>query len=60
MLPNQSKQTNATFSKDLQACFDPVVESIIGLVKQQKAAVAKENAPAIAVSRSEGNLGHLG
>lgn len=35
-------------SKDLQACFDPVVESIIGLVKQQKAAVAKENAPAIA------------
>ena len=37
-------------SQDLQECFDPVMKSIIGLIEEQKAAVAKEGAPAIKVS----------
>lgn len=59
MLPNQSDQTNAMISDDLQACFDPVIKSIVGLIEGQKAAAAKERAPAIAVSRSGRILGHI-
>ncbi|MCJ1352217.1 MAG: hypothetical protein MMC33_002201 [Icmadophila ericetorum] len=32
---------------DIRACFDPVIDSILGLIKRQKAAVVSENAPPI-------------
>lgn len=38
-------------SKDLRACFDPVISSITGLIEEQKGAVAKDGGPAIKVSR---------
>ena len=40
---------DAANSEDLRKCFDPVIENIIGLIEEQVAAVAKENAPRIKV-----------